>query len=124
TRNTPSSLKLKFLLSSLSEGFQQIIADKPVEEEAHKLYRQLVGKEKAVKTSDRRKLTEATVVTSETILQLQENRQRLDTIKEARKESKASPTNNSHQIPPVRVRPATTTAPALTPGAPVSDQSV
>jgi len=68
TRTTPSSQKLKVLLSNLSEGFQQTIADKVVEEEAHKLYRVLMSKEKAAKTSDRRKLTEATVVTSETIL--------------------------------------------------------
>jgi len=64
TPNTPSSQKLKALLSGLSEGFQQTIADKTVEEEAYRQYRQLVGQEKKAKTSDRRKLTQATVVTS------------------------------------------------------------
>ena len=34
-KTTPSSLKLKQLLSNLSEGFQQTIADKTLEEEAH-----------------------------------------------------------------------------------------
>jgi len=71
-RNTPSSQKLKVLLSGLSEGFQQTIADKTVEEEAYHQYRQLIGQEKKAKTSDRRKLTQATVVTSETVIQLRE----------------------------------------------------
>ena len=97
TRNTPASQKLKSLLSGLSEGFQQTIADKVVEEKAHRLYRELVGKEKAAKTSDRRKLTEATVVTSETILQLREDRERVDAAKAARKANKASGITNSRQ---------------------------
>jgi len=46
TKTTPSSLRLKELLSNLSEGFQQMIADKVVEEEAHRQYRQLMAKEK------------------------------------------------------------------------------
>jgi len=46
TRNTPTSLKLKGLLSDLSQGFQPTIADKVVEEEAHQQYRQLMGKKK------------------------------------------------------------------------------
>lgn len=75
TRDTPSSQQLKAILSGLSEGFQPTIADKILEEEAHKRYRVLVGKEKKGKTSDRRKLTEATVVTSETILMLRDQRQ-------------------------------------------------
>ena len=72
TRTTLSSKKLKELLWGLSEGFQQTIADKTVEEEAHRHYRQLVGNERKAKTSDRQKLTQATVLTSETVLQLQE----------------------------------------------------
>ena len=91
TRKTPSSLKLKALLSGLSEGFQQTIADKVVEEEAHRQYRQLVGKEKKGKTSDRRKLTEATVDTSETVIQLRDERERVDAAKAARKAKKLSP---------------------------------
>ena len=35
SRKTPSSLKLKEILSRLLEGFQQTIADKVVEEQAH-----------------------------------------------------------------------------------------
>lgn len=53
TKTTPSSLKLKELLSNLSEWFQQTIADKTVEEEAHQQYRELMGKEKNKNTSDR-----------------------------------------------------------------------
>ncbi|KAG0134532.1 hypothetical protein HOY82DRAFT_602348 [Tuber indicum] len=90
TRNTPSSKKLKGLLSGLSEGFQQTIADKAVEEEAHRQYRQLVGEGKRVKTSDRRKLTHATAVTSETVIELREQRERIDAIKAAHKAKKAS----------------------------------
>ena len=55
--NTPSAQKLKKLLFGLSEGFQQTIADKTVEEEAYRQYRQLVGQENKAKTTDRRKLT-------------------------------------------------------------------
>jgi len=90
TRTTPSSRNLKELLSGLSEGFQQTIADKVVEEEAHRQYRQLVGREKKGKTSDRRKLTEATVVTSETVIQLRDERERIDAAKAARKANKES----------------------------------
>lgn len=72
TRNTPSSQKLKELLSGLSEGFQQTIADKTVQEEAYRQYQQLVGQEKKAKTTDRPKLTQATVATSETVIQLRE----------------------------------------------------
>ena len=88
TRTTPSSLKLKSLLSGLSEGFQQTIADKVVEEEAHRQYRQLVAKEKKGKTTDRRKLTAATVVTSEMVIKLREERERVDASKTARKANK------------------------------------
>ena len=91
TRKTPSSLKLKALLSGLSEGFQQTIADKVVEEEAHHQYPQLVGKDKKGKTSDHRKLTEATVVTSETVIPLWDERERVDAARAARKAKKLSP---------------------------------
>ena len=91
TRDTPSSQQLKEILSGLSEGFQQTIADKILEEEAHKQYRVLVGKEKKGKTSDRRKLTEATVVTSETILMLRDERDRVDAAKAARQSKKSTP---------------------------------
>ena len=88
TQNTPSSKKLKELLSGLSEGFQQAIADKALEEESHKQYLELVGKSQQVKTSDRRKLTAGTVVTTETVLHLRENRERLDAEKAARQARK------------------------------------
>ena len=84
TRTTPASLKLKVLLSNLSEGFQQTIADKVVEEEAHQQYQELVGKEKTKSISDRQKLTEATVVTSETVRMLRKERERVDAAKAAR----------------------------------------
>jgi len=84
TKTTPSSLRLKELLSNLSEEFQQTIADKVVEEEAHRQYRQLMRKEKNKNTSDRRKLTEATVVTSETVRMLRKERERVDAAKVAR----------------------------------------
>jgi len=90
TRTTLSSKKLKQLLSGLSEGFQQTIADKTVEEEAHRHYRQLVGKERKAKTSDDRKLTQATVVTSETVLQLRDQPERVDAAKAAHKGPKQS----------------------------------
>jgi len=90
TRNTPSSQRLKSILSGLWEGFQQTIADKVLEEEAHKQYRVLVGKEKKGKTSDCRKLTEATVVTSETILMLREERERVDAAKAAKQAKKST----------------------------------
>ena len=48
-KTTPSSLKLKQRLLNLSRGFQQTIADKTLEEEAHRQYRKLVGKEKKQK---------------------------------------------------------------------------
>jgi len=124
TRNSPSSQKLKSLLSGLSEGFQQTIADKLVEEEAQRLYRELVGKVKTAKTSDRCKLTEATGVTSGTILQLREDRVRVDAAKEARKVNKASHTTNSRQTHTMRPKPATTTSLDPTPGTPTTDPSV
>ena len=51
---------------------------------------QLVGQEKKAKTTDRRKLTQATVVTSETVIQLREQRERVDAVKAARKVKKES----------------------------------
>jgi len=68
-RSTPSEEKLKAHLSGLSEGFQQAIAAKALAEEALRQYRNLVAGEKKIKTSDRRKLTEATVVTTELVLE-------------------------------------------------------
>jgi len=68
TRKTPSSLKLKALLSGLAEGFQQTIEDKVVEEEAQPPVSATGWKRKKGKTSDRRNLTAATVVTSETVI--------------------------------------------------------
>jgi len=90
TRNTPASQKLKELLSNLSTGFQHTIADKPVEEEAHPQYRQLIAKENKKNTSDRRKLTEATVVTSETILMLRNEPERVVAAKSTRLANKAA----------------------------------
>ena len=97
THTTPFSVKLKSLLVGLSEGFQQLIADKTVEEEAHRQYRQLVGKERQGKTSDRRKLTEATVVTSEIVIDLREKHERLDAVKAARKTNKESNLSRASQ---------------------------
>ena len=88
TRNTPASQKLKHILSDLNEGFQETYADKVLAEEAHRQYRELVGGKKQIKTNDRRKLTEATVVTAETILELREQRERLDRQKEEQKARK------------------------------------
>lgn len=94
-----------------------------VEEEAYRLYRELVGKEKAAKTSDRRKLTEATVVTSETILQLREDRERVDAAKAARKANKASRSANPRQTPTMQVQPAATSTVTPTPRTPDSDHT-
>jgi len=80
TCDTPSSQQLKAILSGLSEGFQQTIADMILEEEAHKQYRVLVGKEKKRKT----------VVTSETILMLRDERDRIDAAKAARQSKKST----------------------------------
>jgi len=90
TRKNSFSVKLKELLSGLSEGFQQTIADKVVEEEAHGQYRQLVGTEKQGKTSDGRKLTEATLATWETVIQLWDVSERIDAAKAGRKANKES----------------------------------
>ncbi|RPB01511.1 hypothetical protein L873DRAFT_1887983 [Choiromyces venosus 120613-1] len=75
--------KLKALLSGLSEGFQQMIANKTMEEEAYRQYWQLVGQEKKAKTSNCCKLTQTTIVTSETVIQLREQQERVDAIKAA-----------------------------------------
>lgn len=88
TRNTPTSQMLKHVLSDLNEWFQETYADKVLEEEAHRQYRELVGGKKKIKTNDRRKLTEATVVTAETILELREQRERLDRQMEEQKARK------------------------------------
>jgi len=111
TRTTPSSQKLKALLSGLSEGFQQTIADKTVEEEAYRQYRQLVGQERKAKTSDRRKLTQATVVTSETVIQLREQRDRVDAVKAARKAKKESTQPGRPQTAQKRTRFNTVSSP-------------
>ena len=61
-----------------------------MEAEAYHEYRQLVGQERKAKTSDHSKLTQATVVTSETVIQLGEQRDRVDAVKAALKEKKES----------------------------------
>ena len=121
TCTTPSSQKLKALLSDLSEGFQQTIADKVVEEEAHRLYRVLIRKKKAAKTSDRRKLTEATVVTSETILQQREQCERVDAAKAAKKANKTSRSSQTRHAAPSGAESPVTATPDTTPGTPVLD---
>jgi len=55
-----------------------------LEEESHKQYHALVGNIQQVKTSNRTKLTAPTVVTTETVLHLQENQEQLDAEKAAR----------------------------------------
>ena len=119
TRTTPSSQKLKALLSNLSEGFQQTIADKVVEEEAHRLYLVLMSKEKAAKSSDCRKLTEATVVTSETILQLREQRERVDAAKAGKKANKTSRSAQIRHSTQKEPESPVTATPDTTPGTPV-----
>ena len=92
-RDTPISQQLKGLLTSLSEGYQETMADKVLGEEAHHQYRDLVGGQKKKKTADRRKLTQATVVTSAMIIDLREKRERIDAEKasrQARKDGKAA----------------------------------
>jgi len=88
THNPPSSEKLKTLLSILSDGFQQTISDKVLAEESYKQYRDLVGGAKMAKTSDRRRLAEPTVITTETVIQLREERERVDAAKAARQARK------------------------------------
>jgi len=62
-------------------------------------------KDKAAKTTDRRKLTEATVVTSETILELRNQREKVDADKAARVGRPISRTMDSQQRAPMRVNP-------------------
>ena len=110
-RNNPSSQKLKTLLSGLPEGFQLTIADKTVEEEAYRQYLQLEGQEKKAKTTDRRKLTQATVVTSETVIQLREQGERVDAVKAARKVKKKSTQPGPPRNAQMRTRLTTPLAP-------------
>ena len=81
-------------MAGISTGYQETIADKVVGKEAYRQYRELVGGQKKKQTADRRKLIQATVVTSETIIELGEKRERIDAVKasrEARKLEKATP---------------------------------
>jgi hypothetical protein len=82
-------------LEGLSTGFQQTIADKLLEEESHQQYRKLVGGNRSGKTTDCRKLTEATVVTTETVLALREQREKLDQAKAVRQANKLAKALNS-----------------------------
>jgi len=59
-------------------------------EEAHRQYRNLVAGDKKIKTSDRRKLTKATVVTTELVLELLEKRETLDAAKASKKAKQLS----------------------------------
>ncbi|PWW74055.1 hypothetical protein C7212DRAFT_346824 [Tuber magnatum] len=88
--NTVSSKKLKELLTGLSEGFQQAIVHRALEEESHHQYRELVRKSQRINTSGGRKLTVTTVATMETVLHFRENRECLDAEKAARQAHKLS----------------------------------
>lgn len=57
-------------------------------EEAHRQYRELVGGSKRIKTNDRRKLREATVVTGEMLMALWEQGEKSDAVKASRKAKK------------------------------------
>ncbi|KAG0135438.1 hypothetical protein HOY82DRAFT_536732 [Tuber indicum] len=92
-----------------------------MEEEAHRLYRELMGKEKAARTSDRQKLTEATVVTSETILQLREQCEKVDAAKVAKKANKISWITKTRQAAQRQPQSPATTTSSTTPGSPVID---
>jgi len=93
-------------LAYLSEGFQQTIADKTLEEEAHQQYRELIGKEKKKKkSSDRGKLTEATGVISETVRMLWKEPERVDAAKAAR--------IANHRAPSLKTGSPTQTAPLV-----------
>jgi len=85
-------------LVDLSEGYQQTIADKAVKEEAYRQYRQKIGKERRGKTSYPRKLTDATVVTSEMVIELREQREKSDAVKAARKAKKESALSKTIQM--------------------------
>ena len=81
-------------LHSLSASLQQSLADKALEIEAHRQYRELVAGQKRGKVSDCRKLTEAMVVTTEIVIKLWEEREQRDAKqaqKKARKQQKATP---------------------------------
>jgi hypothetical protein len=82
------------VLRGLSEGFQQTITDKVLEQESHRQYRELVSGRTRGKVSDRRKLTEATVITTEKVLQLREQRERQEAIKELKRAKKSSKVKN------------------------------
>jgi len=88
TRNAPVSRKLKSLLRELNQGFQETDAEKVLKEEAYGQYRELVGVSKTIKMDDRRKLTEATVVTAEVVFKLREEREKADALKASRKAKK------------------------------------
>ena len=88
TRNTPSSKKIKSLLGELNEGFQEAYAEKVLEEEAHRQYRELVEASKRIKTNVRRKLIEATIVTAQVVFKLREEREKADALKASRKANK------------------------------------
>jgi len=75
---------------------------------AHRLYRVLMGNEKAAQTSDCDKLREATVVTSETILELLKQYERVDAVKTPRKGKKVSHMSDSRQAGQIEAQgPAT-----------------
>lgn len=99
-RDTPHSRQLKKVLAGISEGYQETIADKAVSEEAYRQYRELVGGQKKKQTADRRKLTQATVVTSATIIELREKRERIDALKTSREARRLTKTTTaSSEVP-------------------------
>ena len=99
-RDTPHSRQLKKVLPGISEGYQETIADKAVSEEVYRQYRELVGGQKKKQTADRRKLTQATVVTSATIIELREKRERIDALKTSREARRLTKTTTaSSEVP-------------------------
>lgn len=82
----------------LSESYQETIATKAVEEEAYRQYRQMIEKKRCGKTSNRRKLTDATVVTSEMVIEFRELCENSDAVKAARKAKKESPLSKTTEM--------------------------
>jgi len=80
-------------------------------------------KDEAAKTTDRWKHPEATVVPSQTILELRNQREKVDAAKAARGGRQISCTRDSRQRAPKRVNPPAPSTPDIIPGTPVIDPS-
>lgn len=75
TGTSPNACRLRILITKMDKGLQQSITEKEIGDDIHQKFQQLTTKKVQANFTDRKRLTNARVITTEDVIKLREKRE-------------------------------------------------